>query len=99
MISSLNLVQNNVITNTMNRTPDLVLVNNSDNFEVTCVYPLSLHEDSYHPAICIRFYLQAKNSVLTHSSRKIFCFSRAKFFLLNSLLESVDWEPLLQCES
>lgn len=98
-LSSINLVQINGIANAMNRTLDLVLVNDSDNFEVSRMDPISYPEDSYHPTVGICYSYQGRMLSLGESSKKMFCFSRANYFLLNNLLETVDWDSLLFCEN
>lgn len=89
MLSDLSLYQINFISNSLNRTLDLLFVDDPSICQVSRVHPISLPEDVYHPTISICLTLPSvSRSFETITS---FCFSKANFTTLEFLLSRVDW--------
>ena len=112
---SLNLFQANNLLNYFGRLLDLVLVDDSLEISIRRSEPLIFPEDKYHPTLLISILnLPALNNISTPQSdyrfnfRRLpsrslieyrFCFKRADFSKLNSLIFNTDWERLLHSSS
>lgn len=95
-ISDLCLHQINGVRNIFGKLLDLVFVNDPKECSVNRADPVTLPEDQYHPAIEISCnipnVIRNKNSV---RREKYFCFKRANYNDLNSLLVNTNWLELL----
>lgn len=91
-LTGLNLFQLNHIINSRSRILDLMWVDDPSKFEISRVDPITLPEDRYHPTLGISCsFPHGSSSMSGTDDKSIFCFKRADYAKLNSLLLSVDW--------
>lgn len=94
-LSFCGLIQSNYIKNSLGRTLDLVLSNNSDGVKLLshCTSPM-VPEDNHHPAL--EFLIPARPAkTLQNPNVKFLNFHKANYIEINNKLSSVIWENVL----
>ena len=95
-ISDLGVYQINGVLNSNEKMLDLVFVDDVGSFIVSCIDPISVPEDRYHPTLGIIFEVEYGELTKVHDSiiRKSFCFKHTNYNDLNDMLQHTDWSFL-----
>ena len=95
-ISDLGVYQINGVLNSNEKMLDLVFVDDVGSFIVSCIDPISVPEDRYHPTLGIIFEVEYGELTKVHDSiiRKSFCFNHTNYNDLNDMLQHTDWSFL-----
>jgi hypothetical protein len=94
----MSLSQVNHVLNSMKRSLDLCFVSDPSKVILNRAQPLSVPEDPYHPTLEVNFdlgYYSLTNS--NTNSKRVRCFRKADFLLLNNLISNFDWSNLHLC--
>jgi len=91
----LSLNQINKIPNSNGRLLDLIFVNDNTFSPVSRSFPITTPEDLHHPSLELSIETMPTSSARANSSSElVFCYYKANFDLMRTMLASVDWANL-----
>lgn len=93
----LSLFQLNGILNDNFKLLDLIFVNETAECSVKRTNPISSPEDRHHPTIEININIPSELVAPVKSCDMVFCFAQSNYYMLNELLNDINWHNLLSC--
>jgi len=93
----LSLNQVNKIPNSNGRLLDLIFVNDNTFSPVSRGFPITMPEDLHHPSLELSIETTSSSSLRANCSsdrNMVFCYHKANFELMKTMLASVDWANL-----